>query len=268
MLSDVVIVSGLVLLVVALAMVVTALVARRVNRVSVVDVTWGLALLAAAVVCAVVGPLVADADAWRSWLLAGLVAVSSGRLSWHILKRSRGHGEDPRYLKMLGGELNDGHFGDAVRRVFVVQGVAVWLVSLPLQAAAVADVQWTWLVWAGVVVWAIGVLFESVGDAQLAAYRGQPRDERPEVLDTGLWRYTRHPNYFGDACVWWGIWLAGGFASGWLPATATLVAPVAMTYFLAFATGARLLEQTMMQRPGYPAYAARTSMFVPWPPRR
>ena len=147
--------------------------------------------------------------------------MSSGRLSWHILKRSRGHGEDPRYAKLLGGELNDGHFGDAVRRVFVVQGVAVWLVSLPLQAAAVADVQWTWLVWAGVVVWAIGVLFESVGDAQLAAYRAQPRDQRPEVLDTGLWRYTRHPNYFGDACVWWGIWLAGGFASGWLPATAT-----------------------------------------------
>ena len=78
----------------------------------------------------------------------------------------------------------------------------------------------------------------------------------------------RHPNYFGDACVWWGVWLAGGLASGWLPALATLVAPVAMTYFLAYATGARLLERTMMQRPGYPAYAARTSMFVPWLPRR
>ena len=101
-----------------------------------------------------------------------------------------------------------------------------------------------------------------------AAYRAQPRDQRPEVHDTGLWRYTRHPNYFGDACVWWGLWLSGALASGWLPALATLVAPFAMTYFLAFATGARLLEQTMMERPGYAAYAARTSMFVPWPPRR
>ena len=193
MLSDIVIVSGLVLLVVALAMVVTALVARRVNRVSVVDVTWGLALLAAAVVCAVVGPLVADADAWRSWLLAASRrGVERPALVAHpeALARSR---RGPALPKMLGGELNDGHFGDAVRRVFVVQGVAVWLVSLPLQAAAVADVQWTWLVWAGVVVWAIGVLFESVGDAQLAAYRAShatsgPRSSTP---DCGATRGTR-----------------------------------------------------------------------------
>ena len=88
------------------------------------------------------------------------------------------------------------------------------------------------------------------------------------MLDTGLWYYTRHPNYFGDACVWWGIWLAAAAASGWIPAIVTLVAPFAMTYFLAFATGARMLEQSMMQRPGYGEYAARTSMFVPWPPRR
>jgi steroid 5-alpha reductase family enzyme len=265
--TDVLVVSGLVLLASAVAMVVTALVARRAGRVSVVDVTWGLALLAAALVCAVVGPLVSDSDAWRAWLLVALVAVSSGRLSWHIWKRSRGHGDDPRYTKLLGGELGHGHFGDAVRRVFVVQGVAVWLVSLPLQAAAVTEVRWAWLVVAGAAVWAVGVVVESVGDAQLAAYRALPRDQRPEVLDTGLWRYSRHPNYFGDACVWWGIWLAGGLASGWLPGLATLVAPNAMTYFLAYATGARLLEQTMMRRPGYPAYAARTSMFVPWPPR-
>jgi steroid 5-alpha reductase family enzyme len=265
--SEVLVVSGLVLLVAVMAMTITARVARRLNRVSVVDVTWGLALAAAALVCALVGPPLADADGWRAWLLVVLVTVWGGRLSWHILQRSRGHGEDPRYLKMLGGELNDGHFGDAVTKVFVIQGAAVWLVSLPLQAGGVTDVRWPWLVWAGVVVWVIGVVFEAVGDAQLAAYRSQPRDLRPEVLDTGLWRYTRHPNYFGDACVWWGIWLAGAFASGWWPALATFVAPYAMTYFLALATGARLLEQHMMERPGYRAYAARTSMFVPWPPR-
>jgi steroid 5-alpha reductase family enzyme len=267
-LAELVVVSGLVLAVVAVAMVITALAARRLNRVSVVDVAWGLAFVGAAVVCAVVGPPLTDADAWRSWLLVILVAVWGGRLAWHILKRSRGHGEDPRYLKLLGGEVNDGHFGDAVRKVFVIQGLAVWLVSLPLQAAAVTDVRWPWLVWAGVVLSVIGLVIESVGDAQLAAYRAQPREQRPEVLDTGLWRYTRHPNYFGDACVWWGIWLAGALASGLLPAMATVVAPFAMTYFLAYATGARLLEQTMMERPGYRAYAARTSMFVPWAPRR
>jgi steroid 5-alpha reductase family enzyme len=266
-LTDVLVVSGLVLLVAVAAMVVTALVARRVGRVSVVDVTWGLALTAAAVVCAAVGPAVADADAWRAWLLVVMVGLWGCRLSWHIFRRSRGHGEDPRYLRMLGGELNDGHFGDAVRKVFVIQGAAVWLVALPLQAAGVTDVRWPWLVWVGVVVWVVGTAVESVADSQLATYRSLPRDQRPEVLDTGLWHYTRHPNYFGDACVWWGIWLTGGLASGWLPALATFVAPFAMTYFLAFATGARLLEQHMMERPGYRAYAARTSMFVPWPPR-
>ncbi|HET9998753.1 MAG TPA: DUF1295 domain-containing protein [Nocardioides sp.] len=100
MTTDVLVVNGLVLLVVVLAMVVTALVARRVGRVSVVDVTWGLALLAAALVCAVVGPVISDSDPWRAWLLVALVAVSSGRLSLHIWRRSRGHGEDPRYTKL------------------------------------------------------------------------------------------------------------------------------------------------------------------------
>ena len=252
------------LLVCAVAMTITALVARRLGRVSVVDVTWGLLLVAAALACA----LLADEDAWRSWLLAALVAVWGGRLAWHIYRRSKGHGEDPRYEKLLGGPLNEGHFGLAVRKVFVVQGVAVWLISLPLMAAAVADVRWTWLVWVGACLWVVGMVFESVGDAQLAAYRSQPRDQRPQVLDTGLWRFTRHPNYFGDACVWWGIWLAGGLASGWVAALVTVLAPIAMTYFLAFATGARLLEQTMMQRPGYAEYAARTSMFVPLPPKQ
>ena len=146
------------------------------------------------------------------------------------MKRSRGHGEDPRYAKPLGGELNDGDFGDAVRRVFVVQGVAVLAGPLPLQAAAVADVQWTWLVWAGVVVWAIGVSSSRSATPSWRRTWAEPRDQRPRSSTPDCGGSTRHPNYFGDACAWWGIWLAGGFASGWLPATATLVAPVAMTY--------------------------------------
>ncbi len=113
--------------------------------------------------------------------------------------------------------------------------------------------------------WAVGLVFESVGDAQLAAYKKDP--DRPPVMDRGLWGWTRHPNYFGDACVWWGIWLVGGLAAGVLPAL-TVVSPVVMTYFLAFATGARLLERSMMKRPGYPEYAERTSMFFPLPPKR
>ena len=89
---------------------------------------------------------------------------------------------------------------------------------------------WPWS-WLGVPVWAVGVVFETVGDAQLAAYKRDP--DRGPVMDRGLWAWTRHPNYFGDACLWWGIWLVGGAASGWLPALATVVSPLAMTYFLA-----------------------------------
>ena len=199
-------------------------------------------------------------------MLVALVAVWGGRLSSHIFTRSRGHGEDPRYEAILGGSLPEAGVGVAVRRVFLVQGVAVWLVSLPLQAAALSDTEWTWAVWLGIAVWVVGVLFETVGDAQLAAYKRNP--DRGPVMDRGLWSWTRHPNYFGDSCVWWGIWLAGGVASGWLPGLVSVLSPVAMTVWLVWITGARLLERTMMKRPGYPEYAARTSMFVPLPPRR
>jgi steroid 5-alpha reductase family enzyme len=190
------------------------------------------------------------------------VSVWGLRLAWHIGRRQVGQTEDdPRYTKMLGG----GGFSVAVRRVFLVQGLAIWFVSLPVQVASVTGTRWQWLVWVGVAVWALGLVFESVGDAQLAAYKKDP--DRKPVMDRGLWGWTRHPNYFGDASVWWGIWVVGGLAGGLLPAL-TIVSPIAMTYFLVFATGARLLESSMMKRTGYPEYAERTSMFFPLPPKR
>jgi steroid 5-alpha reductase family enzyme len=253
-------VAGLSLLAAAVVMTVTAVVAARVGRVSVVDTAWGIALLVVALVCAVYS------GTWQSWVLVLLVGVWAGRLSSHIFTRSRGHGEDPRYETVLGGSLPSVGIGVAVRRVFLVQGAAVWLVSLPLQAAAVSSLSWSWVVWLGVAVWAVGVLFETVGDAQLAAYKRDPH--RGPVMDRGLWSWTRHPNYFGDSLVWWGIWLTGGVASGLLPGLVSVLSPAAMTVWLVWITGARLLERTMMKRPGYSEYAARTSMFVPLPPKR
>ncbi len=241
---------------VVVLMAVTALVSRRVGRVAVVDVVWGLGFVLVAVVSAVLG------DEPVRWVLLVMVAVWGLRLAWHIGKRQLGNPhEDPRYAAMLKGQ----GFGTAVRRVFVVQGLAMWAVSLPVQVGAIEGTRWPWLVWVGVALWAVGMVFETVGDAQLSAYKEDPN--RPKVMDRGLWAWTRHPNYFGDASVWWGIWLAGGLAGGWLPAL-TIVAPAVMTYFLVFASGARLLERSMMQRPGYPEYAARTSMFFPLPPKR
>ncbi len=261
--NNAIVVIGVSFFLAVLAMVITAVVARRARRVSVVDVTWGLALTAIAVACAVLG------SGWVPWLIAGLVAVWGCRLSWHIHQRARGQGEDPRYAAQLGGlTADDGRawFAATVRKVFLLQGAAVFFVAWPLQSAAIGSDPVLTLVWVGVAVWLLGFVFESVGDAQLAAYKRDP--ERGPVMDRGLWAWSRHPNYFGDACIWWGIWLAGAAAYGWLPALVTLPAPVTMTYFLAYATGARPLERTMMQRPGYPEYAARTSMFVPLPPRR
>jgi steroid 5-alpha reductase family enzyme len=242
----------------AVAMLVTALVARAVGRVSVVDVTWGLALVLIALGCAVAG----TATPWRRWLLLVLVGVWGCRLAWHIARRSRGRGEDPRYEELLDG----GGFATAVRKVFATQGLVICLIGLPVVAAAHSDVAWSPVVWVGVLVWVVGVLFESVGDAQLAAYQRDP--DRGPVMDRGLWGWTRHPNYFGDACLWWGIWVAGGLASGWLPAVLSVLSPVAMTYFIRNVTGAKLLEKTMSQRPGWDEYAARVPLFVPRPPQR
>lgn len=244
------------LVAVVVLMTVTALVSRRVGRVAVVDVTWGLGFVLIALVSAILG------DEPVRWLLLPMVAVWGGRLAWHIGKRQLAHPEeDPRYAKMLG----EGGFVAAVKRVFLVQGLAMWFVSLPVQVGSATGTEWSWLVYVGVAMWATGLVFESVGDAQLAAYKKDP--DRKPIMDQGLWAFTRHPNYFGDFCVWWGIWIVGGLAGGLLPAL-TIVSPAVMAYFLVFASGARLLESTMMKRDGYPEYAERTSMFFPLPPKK
>ena len=243
---------------IAVVMGVTMAVSLRVGRVAVVDVAWGLMFVAVAIAVAVWSPGLALLAARRPRHRLG----RPPRLAHlHALARPR---RGPALREPCSAT---GASALAVRKVFLVQAFAAFVISLPLMVAGAYDVRWTWLVALGAVVWLVGLVFESVGDAQLAAYKALPKETKPPVMDRGLWRYTRHPNYFGDACVWWGIWLAGALATGWLPGLLTVVAPLAMTYFLAFATGARLLERTMMQRPGYPEYAARTSMFVPLPPR-
>jgi steroid 5-alpha reductase family enzyme len=264
--SDFGLVAASALAAVVVLMAVTTLAAQALKRVAVVDIAWGLGFVLVAVVAAVVGGST-DADG-RRWVLLALVAVWGGRLAWHIRRRAIGEGEDPRYEKLLGGTVDQVGIGVAVRKVFVVQGVAMWFISLPVVMAGSQPTRWWPVVVAGAVVWLVGLVFEAVGDTQLTAYRALPEDQKPQVMESGLWRYTRHPNYFGDACVAWGLWLAGGLASGWVPALVTVLCPIAMTYFLVFATGAKLLERTMMQRPGYPEYAARTSMFFPMPPKR
>lgn len=236
------------------AVMVGVLVASRIlGRVSVVDVAWGLGFVLVALLSALLG------GHTLGWLLFVLTALWGLRLAWYIALRSRGHGEDPRYEELLA------RGGSVVGKVLVPQGVAMWFVSLPLQVAAWEAGSLTWLAVVGVLVWGTGLAFEVIGDRQLAAYKADP--DRPPVMDRGLWGWTRHPNYFGDAVVWWGLWLVAASGGGLWAAVLTMPAPLAMTWFLRNATGAKLLERSMMKRPGYAEYAARVPMFFPRPPR-
>lgn len=268
MASDLALAIGVAVATTVAVMALAAIAARRQGRVVVVDVAWGLGFVTIAVACAVAAICAGMGDAARTATLVALVAAWGLRLAWHIHARSRGKSdEDPRYLEVLGGPLDEVGMGVAIRKVFAVQGVAMAVIGLPVAVGSALEVRWWPFVVVGGLVWLVGVGFEALGDAQLADYRSQPRDERPPVLDTGLWRYTRHPNYFGDACVWWGIWLVAGLSSGWVAGLATLIAPIAMTWFLIAVTGVRMTEENMMKRPAYRAYADRTSMFFPLPPR-
>lgn len=249
-------------LAVVVALGATFVVALRQRRHAVVDVTWGLGFAVIALTSFVASA--GTGDALRRWLLVVLTVAWGVRLGVHIGRRSRGKGEDPRYAEMFarsGGNSNV----VALRKVYLLQGVLMLFISLPVQVGMFAPGPVGWLTGVGVAVWAVGLFFESVGDAQLETFRSDPANKR-RVLDTGLWRYTRHPNYFGDACVWWGIFLVA--AQAW-PGALTVLSPLVMTYLLANGSGKPLLEKDMSsRRPGYDDYVRRTSGFIPLPPKK
>jgi steroid 5-alpha reductase family enzyme len=239
----------------------TFLVALRVGRHAVVDIAWGLGFAAVAVTAYLLSA--GEGDPTRRLLVLVLTSVWGLRLAWHIWRRGRGHGEDPRYDALL-SKAPGSRNAYALRQIYATQALVLWFVSLPVQVAAFETPPPGWLTWVGVAVWAVGLFFEAVGDHQLHRFRTNPTS-KGQVLDTGLWRYTRHPNYFGDACVWWGLSLVA--FSAW-PGVLTLLSPVVMTWLLANGTGKPLLEKGMAsRRPGYDDYVARTSGFFPLPPR-
>jgi steroid 5-alpha reductase family enzyme len=242
-------------------MALTFVVARVVGRYLVIDVAWGLGFVAVALVSFLWSD--GHGDAFQRAFVLALVAIWGVRLGAYIAWRSRGRGEDPRYAEMLerapGGEARY-----AVRHIFLPQGAAMWFISLPTQVAMYERDPWVPMLVIGGAVWLVGFVFESVGDLQMARFRGDPANDG-QVMDRGLWRYTRHPNYFGDACVWWGLFLVA--CAQW-PGLLTVLSPVLMTWTLAAKTGKPLLERDMVERrPGYADYVERTSGFVPWPPR-
>ena len=179
----------------------------------------------------------------RCTLVTVLTIAWAARLGIYLYWRNAGKGEDPRYT-----------------------GLLVWLISAPVQLAQylVQPPALGPAAFAGVALWTIGFLFEAIADWQLARFKGNAANSG-RVLDHGLWRYSRHPNYFGNACLWWGLWL---IACDHLVGLATVFAPILMTHFLLNVTGKKLLEKRMSRaRPEYAAYIARTPGFFPWFPR-
>ncbi|QWF77010.1 DUF1295 domain-containing protein [Amycolatopsis sp. CA-230715] len=227
--------------------------ARR--RYDTIDTFWGLGFA----VVAIVAFGLSEGDFALRLTVTALTVVWGVRLSAHLHLRNRGLPEDPRYARMA----EHAGPGRIFVRVYLLQAVVLWFVSLPVQFAQYGH-GFTVTAWLGVAVWLIGFAFEAVGDEQLRRFKADPAN-RGEVLDTGLWRYTRHPNYFGDACLWWGLYL---LACTWWPGAATILSPVVMTYTLARGTGKPLLEKGMRERrPAYASYVERTSGFFPLPPR-
>lgn len=228
----------------------------------IVDVAWGIGFTAVALTTFAVSA--GHGDPVRRLLATALTAAWGLRLAVHIARRGRGHGEDPRYEAML-AKAPGSRNAYALRMVYLLQGALVWLVSLPVQAAQYVPGRPSFLAWAGVALWAVGVGFEAVGDAQLARFKADPA-HRGRIMDRGLWSWTRHPNYFGDFCVWWGLFLLACDSAA--AAAVSVVSPVVMTLLLTRGSGKRLLERHMAGRPGYADYQARTSGFFPRPPRR
>jgi len=242
-------------------MLVTWVVSVAVRDASIVDPVWG----AGFVVVAWAVLLGVDGDEARQWLLVAMTTVWGLRLAGYLAWRKRGHGEDFRYQAMR-ARIGARFWWVSLFTVFVLQGALMWVVSLPVQLGQVPDDPGLGvLAGIGIAVWALGLGFEVVGDAQLARFKADPANAGT-VMDRGLWRYTRHPNYFGDACVWWGIALVA--AESGLGAIG-LVGAVVMTVLLRRVSGVTLLERSLTERrAGYADYVARTSPFVPRPPRR
>jgi steroid 5-alpha reductase family enzyme len=226
--------------------------------VSIVDVFWGLGFI----VIAAVTFFLAENDSPRKLLLLGLTAIWGLRLSIHLGVRKWGTPEDHRYQAMR--EKIGPHFWIvSLGVVFLLQGVIMNIVVLPMIVGQLDNSPLAWLDAIGTIIWCVGMFFEAVGDWQLAAFKADPNNNG-KVMDRGLWRYTRHPNYFGDFAVWWGVYIValGAVGTWW-----TIVSPLLMSFLLLRVSGVTLLEHSLRERkPDYADYVARTSAFFPWPP--
>ncbi len=232
---------------------------RRRGRNDVADIAWGPGFILAGGASLLAGGFYS----WRGLLLSGLATLWGLRLALHIRARDRGRTEDPRYRQWREAW---GHWF-ALRsflQVFMLQGLLLVIVALPLiHANASPPTPFSALDLTGLLIWLAGFLFEVVGDGQLLAFMRNP-DNKGRLMTAGLWRFTRHPNYFGEVTLWWGFWLiACGAQDGWR----TVVGPLTLTFLILKVSGIPMLERRFAGRVDFEAYTRRTSVFLPLPPR-
>jgi len=233
-----------------------------IKNVSIVDIFWG----AGFVVTAVFYFLMAGGNAHRNIILLSLVAIWGIRLSVYLAWRNIGKGEDFRYREFRRKYGENRYWWVSFFQTFLLQGTLMWLISVPLLGAmfyreqsfpGILDI-------AAILLWIIGFIFETGGDLQLARFKSDPAN-KGKLLDTGFWKYTRHPNYFGDSAVWWGYGLFCLAAGSWLP----VLGSVLMTALIIKVSGVALLERSLSdQKPHYREYIERTSVFIPWFPKK
>lgn len=226
------------------------------HDVSIVDSLWSLLFLA---LCTTYY-LSYEFSTQRGLIVLTLVAAWAIRLSAYITWRNWGEPEDARYQAMR--RRHSPHFAlKSLGIVFTLQGVLAWVISLPLLAATTGSLPLNMFDLLGIALVVFGVLFEGIADAQLAAFKANPGN-RGQVMDRGLWRYTRHPNYFGECCVWWGFYLFAVATGGWW----SVLSPLLMTFLLLRVSGVTLLEKDIVERrPAYREYMQRTNAFFPGP---
>jgi len=228
------------------------------QNVTIVDSLWALFFLLAALTTATLTPQPGP----RATLIIVLVAIWAARLSGYLTWRNWGKPEDHRY-QGIRRRNEPGFTFKSLYLVFALQAVLAWIIAAPLAAGISSPAPLGLFDAAGITLWVSGFLFETIGDWQLARFKANP-ENKGKVMDRGLWRYTRHPNYFGEACLWWGYWLIAASAGGWW----TVFAPLLMSVLLLKVSGVALLEKDIGERrPAYRDYIARTNAFFPGPRR-
>lgn len=248
--------SGMVILA---SMVLLWLLSLALKNSSIVDIFWGMGFVMIAWLAFSLG----QGYIPRKQLVAVLVTMWGVRLALHIFFRNWGKGEDFRYAKWR-EENGPRWWWVSFFQVFLLQGFLMWIISTPLIAAETSGfpVIITPLDAIGVVVWMIGFLLEVLGDLQLMSFKQNPKN-KGKLFTKGLWRFTRHPNYFGESVLWWGYYIIALASGSWW----TIFSPILMTYLLLRVSGVAMLERTMKMKPGYEEYIRKTNAFLPWFPK-